>query len=339
MAAFTTIAAVTASVGMPAAKGFLASDAAKDAAREAGRMRLKQQELEQESIARLEQNFYDAVRATTDVYDKALQMSNVQGSQILEAAQEGDQRGVAATAGKVKQVQDAGTQRIADKQAMQKLNIDMARAKAGEMDAARIAALQDDRAAAAGVRADAFDKQANVLEGQALGNFLDAGVGAINLAATAFGGGEGKAVNELAEKLGISKSEAQMQIENLPGYENFTRSDFAKIRRAGTLEGFGTEGYGTSELGDLLRDVKGAAQDLFQFKNPEAPTPPTDTSLPNINMFSNQKIPGLGNQSMQDIMLAMYPTMNLEQKVESGIASSDEFGDYFQQLFQIQNQY
>ena len=133
MAAFTTIAA-TVAVGGSAAKGFLAGDAAKVAAREAGRLELKQEQLQQESIARLEQNFYDAIRATTDIYDKQLQLSNVQGSQLLEAAQEGDQRGVAATAGKVKQVQDVGTGAIADKMAMQKLNIDMARAKADETD-------------------------------------------------------------------------------------------------------------------------------------------------------------------------------------------------------------
>ena len=46
----------------------------------------------------------------------------VEGAQILEAAQEGDQRGVAATAGKVKQVQDVVQGAIADKMAMQKLS-------------------------------------------------------------------------------------------------------------------------------------------------------------------------------------------------------------------------
>jgi len=337
MAAFTTIAAVTASVGMPAVKGLMAGDAAKDAAREAGRLRIEQEQLEQESIAALEQNFYDSVRATTDIYDKALQMSNVQGSQILEAAQEGDQRGVAATAGKVKQVQDIGTQRIADKQAMQKLNIDMARAKAGEMDGARIAALQDDRAAAAGMRADAFDKQANELEGQALGSFVEAGLGALQLGATAFGGGEGKAVDALAEKQGISKSEALAQIEGMDGYADFKAGDFAKIKRAGTIEGFGTEGYGTSKFGDALRDVKTAATDLFSFKNP---TPaPADTTAPNISMFSNEPVDALGGMSMQDIMMQMYPNMTQEEKVGSGVGSIDDFGDYFKSMFNVQNQF
>ena len=115
MAAFTTIAAATVSIGGSVAKGALAGDAAKTAAREAGRLRLEQEQLEKESVARLEQNFYDAVRATTDVYDKQLERGNVMGAQILEAVQEGDQRGVAAAAGKVKQIQDATLSDTADK--------------------------------------------------------------------------------------------------------------------------------------------------------------------------------------------------------------------------------
>ena len=161
MAGFTTIAAATISIGGSVAKGALAGDAAKTAAREAGRFKLEQQRLEKESVARLEQNFYDAVRATTDVYDKQLERGNVMGAQILESVQEGDQRGVAAAAGKVKQVQDATLSDTADKFAKQKLDIDMARAKAGEMSASEIAAFQDDRAAAAGLKADALEAQAD----------------------------------------------------------------------------------------------------------------------------------------------------------------------------------
>ena len=43
MAAFTSIAAATVAVGGSAAKGFLAGDAAKDAAREAGRLEIEQE--------------------------------------------------------------------------------------------------------------------------------------------------------------------------------------------------------------------------------------------------------------------------------------------------------
>ena len=255
MAAFTSIAAATIAVGGQAAKGFMASSAAKEAAREAGRLEIKQEELEQESVARLEQNFYDAIRATTDIYDKQLQLSNVQGSQILEAAQEGDQRGVAATAGKVKQVQDIGTGQIADKFAMQKLDIDMKRAAASEMDAARISALQDDRAAAAGLEADAKRNEANQLEAAATGAFISAGTSALTAGIGAFGGAEGKAV----EGLGGGK-EGQKLFDSFKATQggDLTGKQMRQIGREGTLEGFGTEGYGKTSFGEGLTAVGGA---------------------------------------------------------------------------------
>ena len=218
MAAFTTIAAATVAVGGKAAKGFLAGDAAKVAAREAGRLEIKQEQLQQESIARLEQDFFEAIRATTDIYDKNLQLSNVQGRQLVEAAQEGDQRGVAATAGKVKQVQDVATGQIADKMAMQKLNIDMARAKANETDAARIAALQDDRAAAAGLEAKAKRATADKLQGEATGAFIDAGTSALTSLVGAFGNAEGRAAKKLVETGQASDlTEATNMLEGLTG--------------------------------------------------------------------------------------------------------------------------
>lgn len=226
MAAFTTIAAATVAVGGQAAKGFLAGDAAKSAAREAGRLELKKEQLEQESIAALEQNFYDAVRATTDVYDKALQLSNVQGTQLVEAAQEGDQRGVAATAGKIKAIQDIGTGKIADKQAMQKLAIDMARAKAGEASAEDIAALKDDRAAAAGIEAAAKRAEADKLEGVANKAFVNAGTSALTSLIGAFGNAEGKAVEGLmAKDSSLSKDAA---LEMLKG-GTFTNKQLRQI--------------------------------------------------------------------------------------------------------------
>jgi hypothetical protein len=239
MAAFTTIAAATVSIGGSVAKGALAGDAAKTAAREAGRLRLEQDRLEQESIARLEQNFYDAVRATTDVYDKQLERGNVMGAQILEAVQEGDQRGVAAAAGKIKQVQDATLSDTADKFAKQKLEIDMARAKAGEMSASEIAALQDDRAAAAGLKADALSAQADQLRGQSTGAFIDAGVSALKTGVALAGSIQGKAgdkaAESLAQKEGISIDDARSQISKYTGKEirQFNRGDISAIDVSG----------------------------------------------------------------------------------------------------------
>lgn len=239
MAGFTTIAAATISIGGSVAKGALAGDAAKTAAREAGRLRLEQDRLEQESIARLEQNFYDAVRATTDVYDKQLERGNVMGAQVLEAVQEGDQRGVAAAAGKIKQVQDATLSDTADKFAKQKLEIDMARAKAGEMSASEIAALQDDRAAAAGLKADALTAQADQLRGQSTGAFIDAGVSALKTGVSLAGSIQGKAGDKAAEQLsaseGISIDDARSQISKYTGKEirQFNRGDISSIDVSG----------------------------------------------------------------------------------------------------------
>ena len=188
MAAFTTIAAGVASVAGPAVKGILANDASKEASRMAGRLGLEKERLEEESVAQLEQNFLDAVKVQSDVYDKAIQASTVAGSTIVEAAREGDQRGVSATAGKVSAVQDQTLTGLADNFAQQKTEIDLARAQAGERSASEIAALQDDRAAAAGVKADALTQQADNLKGQSTGAFINAGVSALNKSVKAFGG-------------------------------------------------------------------------------------------------------------------------------------------------------
>jgi hypothetical protein len=179
MGVVTSIAMATVAVGGAITKGVLAGDAATVAAREAGDLRLQQAELEKEAIARLDQDFYEAVRVNTDIYDKALEMSNVKGAELVQAAQEGDQRGVAATAGKVKEIEQAGLSALSDKFSQDKTNIDLARAKAQELSAAEIAAMQDDRAAAAGLRSDALMKQSDALKGQATANFVTAGTEAI----------------------------------------------------------------------------------------------------------------------------------------------------------------
>ena len=200
MGMFTTIAAATVAIGGSVAKGVIAGDAATTSAREAGRLNLEKDRLEKEAVADLEQNFYDALRANTDVYDKQLQTGNAMGAQIIEAVQEGDQRGVAAGAGKVKQVQDATLGATADKFAAEKSEIDKLKAAAGEASAEEIAGLKDDRAAAAGVQADALTQQASDLRGQATGAFIDAGVSALSTTASLMGkNAMGKAAQELVD--------------------------------------------------------------------------------------------------------------------------------------------
>ena len=237
MAAFTTIAAATVAIGTKVTQGVLAGDAASTAARQAGRFELEKKKLQDESIAKLEQNFLDEVRVATDIYDRKLQQDNVMGATILEAAQEGDQRGVAASAGKVKAASDMQTDKTAEKFADQKLKIDLARGAADEKSAEEIASLMDDRAAAAGVKADALTQQANDLEGQSTGAFLSAGVSALNAGLTAFGGmagGEnamGKAADALIEKSGGSLSMS----DALKSVEGMSRNDLRDIKKTGIL--------------------------------------------------------------------------------------------------------
>ena len=235
MAAFTTIAAATVAVGSSVAKGIFAGDAAKTAARQAGRFELEKKQLEEESIAKLEQNFLDEVRVATDIYDRKLQQDNVTGATIIEAAQEGDQRGVAATAGKVKAATDLQTDKTAEKFADQKLNIDLARAAADEKSSEEIAALMDDRAAAAGVKADALNQQAADLKGQATSSFLDAGVSALQIGIGAFGGmaggknAQGKAADALAKSSGMSRADALKQVSGL------SRNELRNIKKTGVM--------------------------------------------------------------------------------------------------------
>lgn len=339
MAAFTTIAAATVAVGGSAAKGFLAGDAAKDAAREAGRLEIEQEQLQQESIAKLEQNFLDAVRATTDIYDKQLQLSNVQGSQLVEAAQEGDQRGVAATAGKVKQVQDVASGQIADKMALQKLDIDMKRAAADEMDAARVAALMDDRAAAAGLEAKAKRNEAEALSAESTGAFIDAGVAALSAGITAFGGAEGKAAQSL-----VDSGEAASLTEATNMLDGLDNKMLKQVAKSGTLTGLASAatpgatydgptftpsvGFNlqddskvqvvkSNDFGNALFNLKNIATNLNTVKKnanaPATPNPVVDQAMANP----------------KSIIQFLYPNMTEDEIIGGGFGTPEQYRDYF----------
>lgn len=333
MAAFTTIAAATVAIGGSAAKGFLAKDASADAARAAGRFRIEQKELEKQSIANLEANFYDAVRATTDVYDKQLQLANVQGSQVLEAAQEGDQRGVSATAGKVRQAQDATSGAIADKFAEQKLDIDMKRAAASEMDAARIAEMQDDRAAAAGVKADALTQQADQLSGQATGAFIDAGVSALSAGVTAFGGlggmknKMGKAADALSKSTGMDRAAALKQIQGL----GLDKKGLNSIIDSGALPSISTTTTKTTP--DVVDTTNTRQYDTFE----DEPVSPSDVktvsiggSKFDINAFLNSpEVQEIMRKRKQEEEGAVSDFMKVVDSFGSGGRFSKIMGDIF----------
>jgi len=282
MAAFTTIAMATVAVGSSVVKGVQASNAASAASRKSGQLALQQQQLEKESVARLEANYYDAVRATTDIYDKQLQLSNVQGSQILEAAQEGDQRGVAATAGKVKLAQDIASGQVADKMAQQKLDIDLKRAEASEKDASEIAAMFDDRAAAAGLQSMALAQQAEDLKGEAAGAFMDAGVSALKYGVGAFGGGKAKKdlIGDYVDK-GYSLEDANRAVDGLgftkgKQYRQFDRNSIGLP--SSSMTG-GSSVKTTTPQVSAYEENFNALQGVNAYNNNNKPEVPVDDSV------------------------------------------------------------
>ena len=239
MGLITGISAAVA-VGGQLAKGFIASDGSKEAARMAGRLNIQKEELEKEAVARLETNFYEGLRTTTDVYDKMLQNSNAVTGQFVQGLAEGDQRNLIGGAGKVKQASDATTGKVADKFADQQFKRDMLEAEAGEKSASQIAGYMDDRAAAAGVKADALTQQADNLTGQATGAFINAGTSALGAGLQAFGGfagmkdATGKAIASL-RKSGAAKTNAEA-LEIIKGYNKEQLNQTAKTGTAFELE-------------------------------------------------------------------------------------------------------
>ena len=97
MAGFTTIAALTLSAGSSAA-GF---------AQQAKQNRLKKQadaaaeKALEEAKQRLDVNYARQLQVTLESYRRAMRESIAKNKQLLEAVQEGDQRGVAASVGKI----------------------------------------------------------------------------------------------------------------------------------------------------------------------------------------------------------------------------------------------
>jgi len=280
MGVVTSIAAATVAVGGSVLKGVLAGDAASSAAREAGDLRLQQAELEKEAVARLEQDFFEGVRANTDIYDKALEISNVKGAELVQAAQEGDQRGVAATAGKVKAIEQAGLSALSDQFSKEKLEIDLNRAKANELSAAEIAAMQNDRAAAAGLRSDALMAQSDKLRGDAVGNFIGAGVSAVTMGidiATEISAGKDKAAIDKLVAGGKTLGEAQTIVANASKGD---RQDYM----GGNANAFGTGSKTTRE------------SQFDAFKTPNIKINPQPELIPQGQSFSNQsRNPFLGS--------------------------------------------
>ena len=218
---------------------------------------------------------------------------------------------MAATAGKVKQVQDVGTGAIADKMAMQKLSIDEKRAQAAETDAARIAALMDDRAAAAGLEAKAKRQESEQLKAASTGAFIDAGVSALSAGIGAFGGAEGRAVDSLVES-----GEAANKTEALKMVEGLDNKYLRQISKTGTTSGLASAAG--SDVSALPEGVN-VAQPSFNFQIPGQETQIVGAGL-------GDSLKNLGQQATNLVNFQNTGSINGNQQVADPNNLANLFG-------------
>ena len=194
------MAAITSTVlaiGGMAYKGFSAIDAAKSQSREAGRLTDQAEELERQALADLEQNRLEAVQVPLQIFDTTNELQTLDGSTILEAAAEGDQRGVQATAGKIKATQDTVRTEARDTIAKVQLDLDTQTAKEGNRKGELVSGMKDERAIEMSLEADAMQANADALEMAGTGDLVSAGTSAFSALTPAFGTKAGKVADGL----------------------------------------------------------------------------------------------------------------------------------------------
>tara|TARA_R110002072_G_scaffold203694_2_gene361701 strand:- start:380 stop:1273 length:894 start_codon:yes stop_codon:yes gene_type:complete len=210
------------SIGSMAYKGFSAIDAAKSQSREAGRLTEQADELERNALADIEQNRLEAVQAPMQIFDTTNELQTLDGSTILETAAEGDQRGVQATAGKIKGTQDAARTEARDTIAKVQLELETNAAKEGNRKGELASEYKTDQAIEMSLEADAMQKNADSLEAAGVSNLVDAGVGAFSAVNTAFGSKAGNAAKDLMDAdPSLSKTDA-LKMANEQGLEGKT---------------------------------------------------------------------------------------------------------------------
>lgn len=273
------MAAVTSailSVGSMAYKGFSAIDAAKSQSREAGRLEEESLELERQALADLEQNRLEAVQVPMQIFDTANELQTLDGSTILEAAAEGDQRGVAATAGKIKATQDAARTEARDTMAKIQMDLDLQTAKEGNRKGELVSGMKDQRAIEKSLEADAMEANANALSASGTQDLVSAGVGAFSAVNTAFGSKAGKAAKALMDgDPSLSKTDAlkmanEQNLEGKTGIGKFLAkagqsiSKYAGLAAEGlsNFTGIGDgKDFSKSGISEAWEDIKGLPYD------------------------------------------------------------------------------
>ena len=193
----SAITSAVLSIGSMAYKGFSAIDAAKSQSREAGRLEEESLELERQALADLEQNRLEAVQVPMQIFDTTNELQTLDGSTILEAAAEGDQRGVAATAGKIKATQDSARTEARDTMAKIKMDLDLQTAKEGNRKGELVSGMKDQRAIEKSLEADAMEANANALSASGTKDLVGAGVQAFDALSPVFKSKEGDVTKQL----------------------------------------------------------------------------------------------------------------------------------------------
>jgi|EP01043_Picozoa_sp_COSAG02_P033862 hypothetical protein len=229
------MAAVTSailSVGSMAYKGFSAIDAAKSQSREAGRLEEEALELERQALADLEQNRLEAVQVPMQIFDTANELQTLDGSTILEAAAEGDQRGVAATAGKIKATQDSARTEARDTMAKIQMDLDLQTAKEGNRKGELVSGMKDTRAIEKSLEADAMEANANALSLSGTQDLVGAGVQAFSALTPVFKSKKGDATKQLTKD--DAKDETIIKDGQLRSQDNGTdpKTGFEKVLSA-----------------------------------------------------------------------------------------------------------
>ena len=258
------MAAITSTVlaiGGAAYKGFSAIDAAKSQSREAGRLTDQADELERNALADIEQNRLEAVQAPMQIFDTTNELQTLDGSTILEAAAEGDQRGVQATAGKIKATQDAARTEARDTMADIQLDLDTQTAKEGNRKGELVSGMKDERAIEKSLEADAMQENADALEMAGTGDLVSAGTSAFSALNSAFGSKAGKVADGLMEgDSALSKTDALAKANKMIAAGTVPQSGFQKGLSAvgGALSKFTGVGDGKdfdeSKLGEFFSE-------------------------------------------------------------------------------------
>ena len=261
MAAFTTIAAATSlaiTAGTTTAS-FVQAGKQKKAQRKAEREASKKMASARRS---LEKNYMESLSIPLEAYEREMEAINVQTAQATQAATEGSQRGVAATAGQVQQVASEAQAQQRTKMAEDLFNLEAATAE--EASRLRDIGVNLDLAEAEGAQMAAAD--AARARSQAIQQGIE------GVASTAQ---QGLSMVPLYQKQGAGARQAALST---------TQYDDATIQKIGNIQGGYTPSAGHTNL-DLDAVGQMSRRDFRAFE--KSLTPQQRGLLFNADYYAN----------------------------------------------------